>query len=70
MSDGKIQLLTLEEEGVYQRLKSYCWIEGSVPADLAKLFRLRKGCSVGTLEAVVALCEFDSELNVLKHKGA
>lgn len=48
-----IQLMTLEEEGAYNRLKRYCWHEGSIPDDLCMLSRLCKGASSAVLAEVV-----------------
>lgn len=46
LSDINVQLLTLEEEGAYMRLLSYCWIEGSIPNDPELCARLiGKGAS-------------------------
>lgn len=53
LADAEVQLMSLEEEGCYIRLLSYCWREGSIPADLSILSRLCKGGST-TLIAVVA----------------
>lgn len=45
LADEHVQLMTLEEEGVYIRLLAYCWREGSIPADPKALSRLCKGAS-------------------------
>lgn len=55
LADAKVELLTLEQEGAYIRLLSYCWREGSIPADLATLSRLCKGASRDVLELVAQL---------------
>src|ERR1700749_1537849 len=33
LADGKVQLATSVQEGIYIRLLSYCWRELSIPAD-------------------------------------
>jgi Protein of unknown function (DUF1376)/DnaB-like helicase C terminal domain len=45
LADANVQMMTLEEEGAYIRLLSYCWREGTIPADNASLSRLCKGAS-------------------------
>ena len=45
--------MTLEEEGIYVRLMSYCWREGSIPADPKALSRLCKGASPEALAIVM-----------------
>jgi uncharacterized protein YdaU (DUF1376 family) len=42
LADESVQLMTLEEEGIYIRLLAYCWREGSIPADVESLARLCK----------------------------
>lgn len=55
LADEQVQLMSLEEEGVYIRLLAYCWREGSIPADPAKLSAMCKGASA-TLITVVKGC--------------
>jgi uncharacterized protein YdaU (DUF1376 family) len=55
LADENVQLLSLEQEGIYIRLLAYCWREGSIQAEPEKLARLCKGCSVGPLTDVLAL---------------
>jgi len=55
LADVNVQLMTLEEEGCYIRLLSFCWREGSIPSDEALLSRLSKGAST-TVVRVVAKC--------------
>lgn len=52
LSDEKVLLMSLEEEGAYIRLLSICWREGSIPADHALLSRLCKGASTNVLSVV------------------
>jgi len=53
LADERVQLMTIEEEGVYIRLLSYCWREGSIPADPALLTRLCKGSDVSRMPLVL-----------------
>lgn len=47
LASVRVQMMTLAEEGAYNRLLEYCWINGSIPADPGKLARLvGKGCTV------------------------
>jgi uncharacterized protein YdaU (DUF1376 family) len=55
LADENVQLLSLEQEGIYIRLLAYCWREGSIPAEPEKLARLCKGCSVDSLTGVLDL---------------
>lgn len=53
LADEHVQMMTLEEEGIYIRLLSYCWREGSIPADPESAAKLvGKGAST-TLTRVV-----------------
>lgn len=52
LADEHVQLMTLEEEGVYIRLLSYCWREGSIPSDHKALSRLCKGASLESVSVV------------------
>lgn len=40
LADGEVSVMNLEETGAYIILLSYCWIEGSIPDDMAKLASL------------------------------
>lgn len=40
LSDENVALMTLEEEGAYNRLMDYCWLQGSIPDDVESLARL------------------------------
>lgn len=44
--------MSLEEEGCYIRLLSFCWLQGSIPADDATLSRLCKGASTTVVQLV------------------
>ena len=45
--------MTLEEEGAYIRAISYCWREGSIPADPVLLSRLLKNVSIEVIRTLV-----------------
>ncbi|OQA61448.1 MAG: hypothetical protein BWY41_00128 [Candidatus Atribacteria bacterium ADurb.Bin276] len=46
LADEKVQLMNLQQEGVYIRALSYCWREGSIPSDPQILATLiGKGCT-------------------------
>lgn len=49
LADEHVQLMSLEEEGIYIRLLAYCWREGSIPSEPKLLQRLCKG---GSTEAI------------------
>lgn len=53
LADEHVQLMTLEEEGAYIRLLSFCWREGSIPNDPSALSRLCKGASTTVLTTVL-----------------
>jgi uncharacterized protein YdaU (DUF1376 family) len=55
LADENVQLLTLEQEGIYVRLLAYCWREGSIPVDPVKLSRLCKNAPAEALAGVVEL---------------
>jgi uncharacterized protein YdaU (DUF1376 family) len=47
LASVRVQMMTLAEEGAYNRLLEYCWLNGSIPADPVKIARLiGKGCTV------------------------
>jgi uncharacterized protein YdaU (DUF1376 family) len=52
LSDGSIQLMSLEEEGVYIRLLAHCWCDASIPADDESLSRLCKGAPASVIRSV------------------
>lgn len=39
LADGNVSAMSLEEEGAYIRLLSYCWNEGGLPSDMKVLAR-------------------------------
>lgn len=65
LSDELVQLMSLEEEGAYIRLLSYCWREGSIPFDDELLSRLCKGAST-TVVRVVKGCFNQSPTDPLR----
>lgn len=52
LSDEDVMMMTLEEEGAYIRAMSHCWLEGSIPADPARLSALLKGASTTVVGVV------------------
>ncbi len=57
LSDINVATMTDQEEGIYIRLLSYCWIHGSIPGDIEKIKRLLKNGSkhdATTLEPVLS----------------
>lgn len=54
LADEHVQLMSLEEEGIYVRLMSYCWREGSISNDPEILSRLCKGGSTTAIRVVLA----------------
>jgi uncharacterized protein YdaU (DUF1376 family) len=53
LADETVGLMTLAEEGAYIRLLSYCWREGSIPADPILLSRLCKGADNQIITVVI-----------------
>lgn len=68
LADENVQLLSLQQEGIYIRLLAYCWREGSIPADVAKLSALCKSCSPDALAEVVQLFRAAQLPGRLTHK--
>jgi len=67
LASQRVQLMTLEEEGAYNRLLNFCWIHGSIPSEpelLAKL--IGKGAST-TLATKVATMFQPAASNRLIH---
>ena len=40
LTDENVRLMSMQERGIYITLMSYCWIEGTLPADTKRLSRL------------------------------
>jgi len=55
LSDINVQLMSIEEEGVYIRLLAICWKENGIPNDKFKLQRLCKGVQIEAIENVMKL---------------
>lgn len=56
LSSERVAFLTLAEEGAYRRAMDYCWLQGSIPADPAKLSVLiGKKCTPKTAAAIIHL---------------
>jgi uncharacterized protein YdaU (DUF1376 family) len=68
LADENVQLLTLEQEGIYVRLLAYCWREGSIPSDLVKLSRLCKNAPAEALDGVLELFIPGSEGRLLHRR--
>lgn len=61
ISSARIAVMTLEQEGAYRRALDYCWLTGSLPADLDMLARIiGKGCSTETATVVRSMFTRDS----------
>lgn len=56
LADEKVQVMSLEEEGIYIRLLAYCWREGSIPADPVLIARLVGKSANGNAIEVVKKC--------------
>lgn len=52
LADADVQMMSLEEEGVYIRLLAYCWREGSIPSEESMLSRLCKNASHEVIRVV------------------
>src|SRR5690606_29903818 len=58
LADAKVQLLTLEAEGMYMRSLCYAWREGHIPADCDQLARLiGKGATAQSVRQILHLFE-------------
>lgn len=56
LGSQRVSLMTLEEEGAYIRLLSYCWQHGSIPKDPEKIARLiGKGASTTLAQEVATM---------------
>jgi uncharacterized protein YdaU (DUF1376 family) len=64
LSDALVQSMTLEEEGMYNRLMDYCWLEGELINDLDFLKSLCKGVYP---TAIVMRCFTITESGKLRH---
>jgi uncharacterized protein YdaU (DUF1376 family) len=52
-ADENVQVMTLEQEGAYQRLLWNCWQEGSLPADTLKLAAICKNIPLRKFERMI-----------------
>jgi uncharacterized protein YdaU (DUF1376 family) len=58
LASVRVQMMTLAEEGAYNRLMEYCWINGSIPSDASKVARLvGKGCSIEIAKVCLEMFE-------------
>jgi hypothetical protein len=60
LSDENVVLMTNQEVGCYIKLMAYCWREGSIPADVAKIGRLCGELDMPTLWPSISCC-FDAQ---------
>lgn len=69
ISSARIAVMTLEQEGAYRRALDYCWLTGSLPADLDMLARIiGKGCTPETAAVVRSMFTRDrSNKKLLTH---
>lgn len=69
ISSARIAVMTLEQEGAYRRALDYCWLTGSLPADLDMLARIiGKGCTTETATVVRSMFTRDrSNKKLLTH---
>jgi uncharacterized protein YdaU (DUF1376 family) len=52
LNDENVVAMTLEEEGAYNRLMDYCWLEGSLPNDMRKLAAMCKNIPAKRMQAI------------------
>ena len=56
LGSQRVTLMSLEEEGAYIRLLSYCWQHGSIPREPEKIARLiGKGASITLAQSVATM---------------
>ncbi len=56
LASQRVQMLTLEEEGAYIRMISYCWLHGSIPYDAVLCAKMvGKGASTTLIRVVQPL---------------
>ena len=69
LSDPRVKAMSFEQRGLYWEAVSLCWLEGSLPADIAELAAIL-GCPKRRLEFVwprIGLC-FETHGERLTHK--
>lgn len=70
LANQQIQMMSLEEEGVYIRLLSFCWQNGSVPKDPEQAARLvGKGASTTVVASVLTMFQASENPEELTHRG-
>ena len=68
LANQQIQMMSLEEEGIYIRLLSYCWQNGSIPKDPEQAARLvGKGASTTVVASVLRLFQATQNPQELTH---
>jgi hypothetical protein len=65
LADEKVQAMSIEGEGCYIRLMSYCWREGSIPDDRSALAKLCKGYDGPGLDEAISC--FESATKIRKN---
>jgi len=68
LADERVQAMSIEGEGCYTRLMSYCWREGSIPSDRASLVKLCKGYDGPGIDEAKAMFVRSSVRGRLTHK--
>ena len=68
LGSQRVQMMTLDEEGAYIRLLSYCWQHGTIPSDPAQAARLiGKGASTTLASTVLTMFTPASEPGRMTH---
>lgn len=68
LADAKVQALSIEGEGCYIRLMSYCWREGSIPSDRVAIAKLCKGYDGPGIDEALSLFVRGEKRGTLVHK--
>jgi uncharacterized protein YdaU (DUF1376 family) len=64
LADENVALMTNQEIGCYIKLMCYCWREGSIPSDVAKIARLCGEDGLAMAELWTAICScFDTAID-------
>lgn len=50
LGDENVVVMTLEEEGAYNRLMDFCWMQGSLPSDMRELAAMCKNVPVKRMQ--------------------
>jgi len=68
LADAKVQAMSIEGEGCYIRLMSYCWREGFIPGDRVAISRLCKGYDGPGIDEALSCFIFNKKKNIFVHK--